>query len=494
MSLVDTSAGACRCGGVQPRPRPDAQFTAAVETGASVPNSATHIAETMTADQARSGRAFACPGLFRIVPARDGGICRIKLARGRLTSMQARAIAAIAARFATGAIEITNRANIQIRGITPGTETEVIATLRAAGLGADNPGADDIRNVMVSPLAGDDPEQIADVGGLADEVLQRLQAEPRYHALSPKFGIQIDGGEGIAMLDHPNDIWLSAVDRDRFAFGFAGCPPQDERDCAAGFVATPQAADFIFACIDFFLPFNGGRNKSGQEIARFRHLLADMAASEILSRIGFPVSGAPEASAWRRRPVRAFAHLGARPQRGDQKFAIGAMPQLGRLTPSTLQQLADLANEFTAGEIRCTPWQSILLPNVEHTESPVLASAIDRLGLIIAADRPLAAIITCAGSVGCASGHSDTKSDAVDLADRLEILGASLFDIHVSGCSKSCAAPRPAQATLVGTALGQYDVFWRDASVTGKFGDRIGASQSIEEASHLLAHGYSRQR
>ncbi len=42
---------------------------------------------------AGANRRFACPGLFRVVPSRDGGICRIKLSRGRVTAAQLRAIA-----------------------------------------------------------------------------------------------------------------------------------------------------------------------------------------------------------------------------------------------------------------------------------------------------------------------------------------------------------------------------------------------------------------
>ena len=77
-------------------------------------------------------RAAACPGLFRIVPARDGGICRIKLPLGRLTASQARRIADVATRFGSGVVEATNRANLQIRGIAPTHDAAVTETRKAA--------------------------------------------------------------------------------------------------------------------------------------------------------------------------------------------------------------------------------------------------------------------------------------------------------------------------------------------------------------------------
>jgi precorrin-3B synthase len=494
MSLVDTSAGACRCSGAQPHPGPNAQFTATAETGATVSESATKIADGVQAGQTKGGRAFACPGLFRIVPALDGGICRIKLPLGRLVSQQARAIADIAGRFAAGAIEATNRANVQIRGIRPGTESDVIDALRAADLGAANAGADDVRNVMVSPLAGDDPDQVVDVSGIADRVLQRLQAEPRYHALSPKFGIQIDGGEAIAMLDHPNDIWLSAVDAKTFAFGFAGCPARDDRDHTAGFVHAGDAEELIFACLDFFLSFNGTHNNAGLEFTRFRHLLVEVSTTEIFARIGLPIRRDAVTASWRRTSPAVFAHLGFRPQADANLVAIGALPPLGRIDPVTLRNLADLADDVSRSEIRFTPWQSILLPNIGTTKCEAVIHALNALGFITQADKPLASLITCAGSTGCASALADTKADAMALSRQLGTVGTGVFGIHLSGCSKSCAAPRPAQATLVGKSPGRYDIFWRDSETTNKFGTLIGADLKIEQAGQLLSRRNSKQR
>jgi precorrin-3B synthase len=41
-----------------------------------------------------------------------------------------------------------------------------------------------------------------------------LQSHPRFHELSAKFAVQLDGGEALAMLEHPHDLWLSALQRD----------------------------------------------------------------------------------------------------------------------------------------------------------------------------------------------------------------------------------------------------------------------------------------
>ena len=461
-------------------------IAATVNTGARLRQSTTLQTGEQDSVGRQTARATACPGLFRIVPALDGGICRIKLTRGQLGSSQLRALADIVTAHAGGAVELTNRANLQIRGVTPGAEANLIQALREAGLGAETPGADDVRNVMVSPLAGDDPAAIADVTPLADTILARLQAEPRYHVLSPKFSLQIDGGEAIAMTEHPNDIWLSAVDAQTYAFGFANCPPVDPRDRAAGFVAADDAVHFVFACLDRFLVFNGRRTESGQEISRFRHLLATEKLDDFLSALPVKMRRDGGTATWRRQQPMPFAHIGAYDLRGDL-VALGAMPPLGRVTAENLRRLADLADIFSGGALRLTPWQSLMLVNVAAGDSTRAISGLAALGFVTNHEQALGAIIACTGSNGCASGHADTKLDALNLARRLDTTGFSPFGIHLTGCSKSCAAPRPAAATLVGVAPGRYDLFWRGDSAAGKFGAEIGAGWTIEQAADWLA-------
>lgn len=435
---------------------------------------------------AKGGRAFACPGLFRIVPALDGGICRIKLPLGELTAAQARAIADITDAHA-GGIEATNRANIQIRGVRPGAEDAVVAALRAVDLGAANAGADDIRNVMVSPLAGLDPDQIQNVRPLATALLDRLQADTRYHALSPKFSLLIDGGEGLAMVEHPSDLWLSAVDADTFAFGFAGCPTQDSRDVTAGLIAASDARDLALSALDFFLRFNGTPDRNGHEIVRFRHLIAEIGLAEILAAL--PSSAQPHDTVWRRKTPRALAHLGRQQQRTAGQFAIGALPPLGRLTAPMLRGLADLAEKVAGGNIRMTPWQSVMLTDLSDDNAQFAGTMLEALGFVTGSKPALARIVTCAGRAGCGSAHADTKADATTLAAKLDGLGTSVFGIHVTGCSKSCAAPRPAEVTLVAIGPGHYDAFRRDPSAGGKFGRPIGTNLTIEQASEILARG-----
>lgn len=59
----------------------------------------------------------ACPGLFYNTAAQDGLLYRLRIPGGIINYHQFQAIADIADNYGSGYIDITNRANIQIREI-----------------------------------------------------------------------------------------------------------------------------------------------------------------------------------------------------------------------------------------------------------------------------------------------------------------------------------------------------------------------------------------
>jgi precorrin-3B synthase len=439
--------------------------------------------------------------LLRIVPALDGGICRIKLAGGSITAAQACAVADAAQRYAGGVIEATNRANLQIRGV--GADQDgLIAILLDAGLGPSNPASDDVRNLMLSPMAGIDPQQLFDSRVLAAQILGTLENEPRFHDLSPKFALSLDGGEGLAMLEHPHDLWLSARvidDGVLMAFGLAGCPAEDAPLAA---VPLSHAHELVVAVLDAFLEL------ARPEQARMRHLLAEMSTEAFLlvvakrltvefcrrQRVGeavcqeyrdkpFANTLAPTRGRCLQSP--ANLHLGIYPQDVAGRVAVGGAAPLGRLDSSMLRAVAQLAAEWGDGTLRLTPWQSLLLPNIHRDHAANVLTGLQAAGLICSPEQPLAHLIACTGSAGCGKGLADTKADALLLAARLEHLDLKLA-VHLTGCSRSCAAAHVAPVTLLAVSAGHYDLYFRDAQQPG-FGSVRARDLTIEAVGTLLA-------
>ena len=409
-------------------------------------------------------RPSACPGLLRIVQALDGGICRIKLAGGSISAAQAHAVADAAQAYAGGVIEATNRANLQIRGI--GTEQDaLIGALLAAGLGPNNAAGDDVRNLMLSPSAGIDPHMRFDTRPLAEQILATLQNHPRFHQLSAKFAVQLDGGEALAMLEHHHDLWLSAFERDGetlLAFGLAGCPGLDAPLAA---VRLEQGHALVVEVLELFL------HMATPTQTRMRHLAVDNFMRRLTLPL-LPVDG------FKRPAGGALLHLGTYPQHHKNLYYVAAVAPLGRLDSVMLKGAAQLASEQGDGTLRFTPWQGVLLPNVKNTGA--VTERLEQLGFLCSIDQPLARMIACTGSSGCGKGLADTKADAVQLA----ALHPGV-EVHLSGCPRSCAAAHVAPVTLLAVSPGHYDVYFRDPAQPG-FGRLHARTLSIEAAGALL--------
>jgi len=503
-----------------------------------------HVASTL--------RPSACPGLLRIVAARDGGICRIKLPGGELSAAQADAIADASARYAAGVIELTNRANLQVRGVQSGHEAALIAALVEAGLGpassstpssasfsssAPTPtpssasasasfsapagdatgaasaasaanaalasSADDVRNVMISPAAGRDPSALIDTTPLCAELLTLLQREARFAALSPKFALLLDGGERLARVDHPHDVWLAAsqdAEGVRFVFGLAGCPPDASafQPAAARHRATrplqashgtgalaavqlSQVPALVRALLHTFIDL------AAADATRMRHLLATHSVDAVLQHaqtyVDFPLSRDASLSGWQRNTqADASLRLGAHAQRTPGTWHAGGQPALGRIDADTLHALAALARRHNSGTLHVTPWQSVLLPDIASDAVPAVLAGLTASGLACDPSQAITRLIACAGSSGCAKSFADTKADALQLAAHLP----AGVDVHLSGCLRSCAAAHCAPYTMLAVAPGTYDLYRRDDSQPG-FGHCVAHQLTIQQAAGTLA-------
>lgn len=422
-------------------------------------------------------RPSACPGLWRIVQALDGGISRIKLNGGEISAGQADAVAEAAERFAIGVIELTNRSNLQIRGI--GTERDaLIACLLAAGLGPTQMAGDDVRNLMLSPTAGLDRAMLFDTRPLARQILDSLQSSPRFQQLSPKFAVQLDGGEAMAMLRHPHDLWLSALSLEGqpwLAFGLAGCPSED---AALGAVPLAQGHALVLAVLNTFLDL------ASPEQARMRQLLATMDVEAFVARLPLTLRRDVAVRQWRRGVGDLAQPLGVYPQHQPDHAAVCAVAPLGRLSAEQLRGVARLAREWGDGSLRMTPWQGVLLPNVAVEQASAALAGLSALGLLCDVREPMARLVACTGSTGCAKALSDTKGDAQRLAPLLSRSGP-LGAVHLSGCQRSCAMAHAAPATLLAVGPGHYDLYFHDPAQPG-LGVLSGRNLTIEEAGVYL--------
>ena len=395
-----------------------------------------------------------------------------------MTAAQAHAVADAALRDGSGVIEATNRSNLQIRGIqgAAAEHAAMVAPLLAAGLGPANAASDDVRNLMLSPSAGIDCDQLVDTWPLARELLASLEGTPRFSELSAKFALQLDGGEALAMLEHHHDLWLSAIQHDGrllWAFGLAGSPA---RGPALGAVPIEQGHELALSVLLLFLDL------ARPEHIRMRHLLQTVPVETFVEQLALRLSVSITPVPRWRRPANPLAlSMGTYLQREAGLTSVVAVAPLGRLSAAMLRGLAQIACDDGDGTLRFTPWQSVLLPNIRAENAPAVTRHLQTLGWLCDAQDPLAHLIACTGSSACAKGMADTKQDARQLATLL----SHPLGVHLTGCPRSCAAAHVAPVTLLAVAPGHYDLYSSTPEQSG-FGILRERNLTIEAAGAWL--------
>jgi len=383
-----------------------------------------------------------CPSLLSPMPSGDGWLVRVKPTAATVSASAARLIADAARRHGNGHIDLTSRANFQLRGLTPESAERVADSVIGAGLARPDPSIERVRNVMASPLGPNDPSAAFDAHALALDLEAMLGDEPALQALPAKFGFLVDGGELLPLQGVTADIMVRAH-RHRLAV-------QLEGGTRAAICSPAMLAETVRALALAFLHLSWERREPPR---RMRALLMMTGEEAIFEAAGLTAVAAPPLASSPPSPI------GFVPYSPQDMGAFGAGLPFGRIEAGALTALAALSETFGDGTLRTTPWRALLIPCVAADHSPALAAAIGALGLITgAADRRLA-LFACVGAPACTSASVDARADANRIAAESLAPGIS---IHVSGCAKGCAHSSPAALTLVGRD-GRYDMV-RDGS------------------------------
>src|SRR4029077_3729497 len=93
-----------------------------------------------------------CPGALRPMPSGDGLIVRLRPFCGAFSLAQARGLADLARRVGNGHLDLTRRANLQLRGLLDEHMPELQAELGELSLIDLDAETEATRNLMVAPL------------------------------------------------------------------------------------------------------------------------------------------------------------------------------------------------------------------------------------------------------------------------------------------------------------------------------------------------------
>lgn len=344
-----------------------------------------------------------CPGALRLHEAADGWLARVRVPGGRVTAAQALALADVAQRLGSGLIDVTSRANLQLRGLTADAAGPLAAVLRDAGL-LPSPAHERVRNVLASPLAGRDPRALIDGSALCAALDRAICADPALVGLSGRFQFAVEDGSGL-MAGVDADVLLAAVGHDEVEVRLAGAATGARADVAgAPALAVAAARAFLAA-----------REAAGTGAWR----IAELPAAH---RVALGSVSDPNAT----RPA-AAPRLGPH---GDA--SVTALLPLGRLDADQLRSLAALAPE-----LRASPWRTVTLvdlPDPHHA-----ADELRALGLVLDAASGWQGLTACAGLGACSRARLDVRAAARTRAARRR---ATDPPEHWSACPRRCGQPR----------------------------------------------------
>ena len=385
----------------------------------------------------RSTPVDACPGALRLHDAADGPLARVRIPGGRITGAQMGALREIAAEWGDGHVELTSRANLQLRALNGAPAVHLADRLAAAGL-LPSQTHELVRNIAASPLISD-PSPIAELDGA-------LCADPALAALPGRFLFAIDSGAG-------DVAWSADVASlpvgDRVAVLLAG------RDVGLR-IGADRIVPTLLAAAHAFLRLAEEAVAAGQRRPWRLRELTDGPA-RVAAALGLPL-GEPAPGLSRpalREPIGVIGET-----------AVAALVPLGRLTPAQLTALSG------AAVLVVTPWRGIVVTDLAPGETASWTDRLAAVGLEVAAGSPWVGVTTCAGRPGCAKALADVRSDASAAVRAM----AGGLPVHWVGCARGCGSPAGPHVRVEATGSGYL--------VAGPHG---GATAADDEVAALVA-------
>jgi precorrin-3B synthase len=380
-----------------------------------------------------------CPTVFEPMAAADGLIATVKPRVRGWSALELRRIAAAAAAHGSGRLLLTNRGNLQVRGLSPASARAFAEVMSESGLASADAGAERRRSVLM--LAA----QTAGSEAFATRLESWLESATTLAALPAKFCIAVTSGDGdCAIADlcvhvRGSGTWIGLRAEDGSS---AGDIAVDGEDPLAAVAAITRA-------------FVQLASASPLELRRLADLIAEVGVDAVLAAAGLCTG----ARSWGvREPATAIANA-VGPLSFDQ-FGLGV--PFGRAEVPALLAVAELVEELGAGRSRLSVHdvqRAFVLSGIPPARGRALSDRAGRAGFMVDARDPRLRVAACVGGSGCARTAVDVAAAAASLAPYWGGEGV----LHVSGCSKGCAHPGKAAVTLLAGASEERFHLLRDA-------------------------------
>ena len=472
---------------------------------------------------------------------RHAPMLRIAIPYGLMSSNQMRTLAEIARDFDRGYGHFTTRTNLQLNWVKLEEVPDILAKLAANQMHAIQTSGNCIRNTTTDPYSGIHADEIADPRPYCEIIRQWSTFHPEFAFLPRKFKIAVIGTKADRAATQVHDIGLHLVERDG-EIGF-------EVLVGGGLGRTP----IIGKVINEFLPrrhllsyldailrvYNLEGRRDNKYKARIKILVESLGKEVFAQKVNeewqmlkdgdLTLSDAHFEKAqsyftapnyeqidpleaqskleeffgdinfknWYEHNTVAHKVNGYRAAVISLKAGVvgDTYVPAGDITDQQMFALADLADEYSLGEIRATHHQNLVLGDVKITDLYALWQKLVDLKLARANIGTLTDMIVCPGFDYCALANATTHNIAESIEKQFNDLDY-LYDLgdirlNMSGCMNACAHHHVGDIGILG--VDKKGEHWYQISLGGnsgenaKLGQILGRAVAADEVAQTIA-------
>ncbi|EJN09228.1 nitrite/sulfite reductase [Herbaspirillum sp. YR522] len=466
---------------------------------------------------------------FRILRLQNGlylqrhaYMLRIAIPYGMLASNQLRKFAEIAVKNDRGYGHFTTRQNIQFNWIKLEESPDILAELASVEMHAIQTSGNCIRNTTSDELAGVAADEIVDPRPYAELIREWSTFHPEFAYLPRKFKIAISGALEDRAATAVHDIGLHVIKNDAGEVGFRvlvgggmGRTPI-LGSVIREFLPWQHAMSYLEAILRVYNQYGRRDNmykarikilvkaigpedfarQVEQEWAQIKDGPSTLTEEELQRVAQFFVAPAyktlPAVDAEferRRSEERGFANWlqrNVKPHKVPGYAAVvlslkkpGVPP--GDITADQMNFVADLADQYSFGELRVTHEQNLVLADVEQSQLHTLWQAAKVHGLATPNIGLLTDIICCPGGDFCSLANAKSIPIAQAIAERFEDIDyqhdIGEIELNISGCINACGHHHVGNIGVLGVDKDGSE--WYQVSLGGAQGNQSSVGKII---------------
>ena len=477
---------------------------------------------------------------------RHAPMLRVAVPYGELSSRQVRQLARIAREYDRGYAHFTTRQNVQYNWIPLVKSADVMDLLAEVQMHGIQTSGNCIRNITADAMVGVAEDEIIDARPYCEVIRQWSTLHPEFAFLPRKFKIAVSGAKEDRAATYWHDIGLHLVKNDAGEVGFKvlvgggmGRTPVVGTEINA-FVPWQQILVYIEAIVRVYNRYGRRDNMykarikilvkaEGQkffdqvneefdniltrDVDGAAHIIPQAEFDRVNAGFSNPASvqahtstgnGLPADASdtdkvqfgkWIERNVRGHKVQGYKNVTLSVKRP-GQAP--GDATDTQMDAIADIADQFSASEVRVTHDQNVLLPWVREEDLFAVWQAAKAASFAAPNIGLLSDMIACPGGDFCALANARSIPIANELIERYqdldELYDIGEIDLHISGCINSCGHHHSGHIGILGVdkdgtewyqiTLGGSD--GSDHAPTSVAGKVIGPSFSADEVTDVI--------